>query len=129
MATDDLTEVELGLLEQLDEEIQKIDNHKVVRAAERLLAKKGRLQAARRALLGAGNKMTGSGGSRVTQGEVVAWFEANPGAWGVEAIAGDMGHSPEVIRGHLNRGKGERFDKAPDGMWVLRDPEGDEDDS
>lgn len=114
-------------LESIDEQIEKINNHKVMRAAEKMIEQRNRLQSARRALLGVGNKVTSSGGARVTQGEVVEWFKANPGEHAVEEIASDMGYSPEVIRGHLNRGKGERFTKLASGAWELRDPETDED--
>lgn len=113
-------------LEAIDEQITKINNSKVVRAAEALIEKRTRLMAARRSLLGVGPKLTGGGGgTRVTQGEVVAYFEANPEATTVEEIATAMGHTPEVIRGHLNRGKGERFTKD-NNLWSLRDPEQDE---
>lgn len=120
-------------LEEIDEQIRKIDNHKIMRAAQKLIEDKSRLMAARRALLGAGSKTTSSGGSRVTQGEVVAFFERNADKqswWTVEEIASAMGHTPEVIRGHLNRGKNERFVKDNQNQWALRDPEtqGDEDD-
>jgi hypothetical protein len=33
------------------------------------------------------------------------------------------GSTDAQIRGHLNRGKGERFLKRSDGTWFLRDPE------
>lgn len=112
-------------LEAIDGQIQAIDGSKVVRAAQALLDQKAKLMAARRSLLGAGPKLTGGGGgTRVTQGEVVAWFEANEGEHSVEDIASAMGHSPEVVRGHLNRGKGERFQKN-NNLWSLRDPEND----
>lgn len=123
MAKDEKVDMIEELIEELDEKIEAINSHKVVRAAEALIQKRDRMMAARRALLGAGNKMTGgAGGSRVTQAEVVAWFERNEGAHTVETIAGDMSHSPEVVRGHLNRGKGERFIKLDDNRWILRDP-------
>lgn len=126
--TDQVGEFITQQLELLDDQITAIDNSKVMRAAQGLLEQKARLQSARRALLGAGNKMTGSGGTRVTQGEVVAWFKANGnGSDGYSAgeIAEAMGHTEAQIRSHLNRGAGERFEKHGS-MWVLRDPEKDE---
>jgi hypothetical protein len=117
-----------GELERIDEAIQAIDSHKVVRAAEKLLAQKNQLQAARRALLGAGSTTGSNGGSRVTQQEVIKWFEANEGWHKVPNIAAAMGHGEAVIRGHLNRGKDERFEKNGNAEWRLRDPERNEED-
>lgn len=116
-------------LELIDEQIQKIDNHKVMRAATRLIEQKNKLMAARRALLGVGNKLTASGGNRVTREEVVEFMDRDPThEWDVGDLAEAMGHSPEVIRGHLNRGKDERFTKLDNGKWILRDPETEDDD-
>jgi response regulator of citrate/malate metabolism len=115
-------------LEAIDEKIQEIDSHKVVRAAQKLLDQKQQLQAARRALLGAGSTTGSNGGNRVTQQEVIKWFEANEGWHSVASIAGAMGHGEAVIRGHLNRGKDERFEKNGNSEWRLRDPEREEDD-
>jgi response regulator of citrate/malate metabolism len=115
-------------LEAIDEKIQEIDGHKVVRAAQKLLDQKQQLQAARRALLGAGSTTGSNGGNRVTQQEVIKWFEANEGWHSVASIAGAMGHGEAVIRGHLNRGKDERFEKNGNSEWRLRDPERKEDD-
>jgi hypothetical protein len=115
-----------ALLEEIDQQIAKIDNHKVVRAAEKLLAKKQRLMAARRALLGTGSKLTGgSNNGRTTQAEVVEFMQRqDPGTrFGVDEIAQGLSVTPEVVRGHLNRGNGERFLTPERGVWVLRDPE------
>lgn len=109
-------------LEAIDEKIREIDNSRIVKAAEALLDQKMKLQSARRSLLGAGSKTGGNAGARVTQAEVVARMEIGE-EYTVEALAAEMGHTPEVIRGHLNRGKGERFTKNHDGSWSLRDPE------
>jgi hypothetical protein len=109
-------------LEQIHQQIEAIDNHKIVRAAQALLAKKSRLQAAERALLGAGSKTTSSGGDRVTQAQVVAAMTVGE-VHTVDELAAAMGVSPEVVRGHLNRGRGERFVAIERGHWGLRDPE------
>jgi hypothetical protein len=87
------------------------------------------LQMARRALLGVGSKTTSSGGTRVTQGEVVQWFlqkQLDEG-YSVSYISEAMGYPEATIRGHLNRGNNERFEKYEGtGLWNLRDPEGDD---
>lgn len=110
--------------EAIDQEIQTIDEwlkgSKAARIVQRKQQDKERLMMARRALLGVGNRTTNSGGSRVTQEEVVQAMGALDGVT-VDTLAGLMGHSTEVVRGHLNRGKGERFIKK-DNMWYLRDP-------
>lgn len=109
------------MLESIDEQIKAIDSSKVVQAAEKLLAKKTTLMAARRALLG-GNSMTGgSSGTRITREDVVRVMPPAGGAtpvWLAEKL-----HTTEaVVRGHLNRGKDERFLKL-NNYWYLRDPE------
>lgn len=108
------------MLESIDEQISKIDSSKVVQAAEKLLAKKTTLMAARRALLG-GNSMTGgSSGTRITREDVVRVMTPE-GA--TPAVIAEKLHTTEaVVRGHLNRGKDERFLKL-NNHWFLRDPE------
>jgi hypothetical protein len=110
-------------LEEIDEQITKIDNSKVMKAAEKLIEKKTILMATRRALLG-GNKMTGGSGSRIVQSDVVKWFTDNDERDGAipADIAEELHTTEAVIRGHLNRGKDERFLKK-DNRWYLRDPE------
>lgn len=116
------------IVEQIDEKIREIDNDPIVRQAEELLEEKRKLQAARRALLGAGPKLTGgsAGGQRVTQAEVVEFMRdhgwVNDESISVGDLASQMGYGEAVIRGHLNRGKDERFIKHDDGEWSLRDP-------
>jgi hypothetical protein len=110
-------------LEDIHEQIAAIDRSKTVQAAQALLAKKARLQAAERALLGAGSKTTGGdGGGRITQAQVVANMEVGT-VYTVEQLAEKMGTTDIVVRGHLNRGRGERFISIDRGHWGLRDPE------
>lgn len=115
------------MLESIDEQIKSIDNSKVVQAAEKLLAKKTTLMAARRALLG-GNSMTGgSSGTRITREDVVGAMQSQEKALGITAflpmsLAETLHTTEAVIRGHLNRGKNERFLQL-NKYWYLRDPE------
>jgi len=120
---DQLDETLQTMLDDIHEQIAKIDSSKVVQAATALLAKKARLQAAERALLGAGSKTTGGdGGGRVTQAQVVANMEVGE-IYTVDALAEKMGTTDIIVRGHLNRGAGERFISVERGVWGLRDPE------
>jgi hypothetical protein len=108
------------MLEEVDAKIQEIDNSKVMRSAAKLIEKKTKLMATRRALLG-GNAMTGgSSGTRITQGDVVGAITGNGDS---PATIAERLHTTEaVVRGHLNRGKDERFLKK-NNLWYLRDPE------
>ena len=120
---DALDETLEQMLENIHEQIAAIDRSKTVQAAQALLAKKARLQAAERALLGAGSKTTGGdGGGRVTQAQVVANMEVGH-LYTVEELAQKIGTTDIVVRGHLNRGNGERFLTPQRGIWGLRDPE------
>lgn len=123
MATADekLEDYIAGLLEDIDAQITSIDESKVMRAAAKLIEKKTKLMAARRALLG-GNPMTGgSSGTRISQGDVVGKM-TNGNGYSPAALAESLHTTEAVIRGHLNRGNNERFLKK-DGLWYLRDPE------
>lgn len=111
-------EGEVGLndaIEQMDRKLEVYDEVKKQR---------DRLTAARRSLLGVGSRTTSSGGSRVTQDEVAAAVLKEPeGVTVAELVALISGATDGQIRGHLNRGKDERFLKRGDGRWFLRDPE------
>ena len=109
------------LLEDIDEQITAIDQSKVMRAAAKLIEKKTKLMAARRALLG-GNAMTGgSSGTRITQPDVVGSMTVGKG-YSPASLAEVLHTTEAVIRGHLNRGNNERFLKK-NNLWYLRDPE------
>jgi hypothetical protein len=85
-----------------------------------------RLQAARRAMLN--ERAVASGGGRgLSQSEVIAWLGEN-GASTVYEIAQGLSVTEAVVRGHLNRGKDERFEKTNNNHWQLREPENEEDD-
>jgi hypothetical protein len=113
-------EVKENLVEQIDEAIEKIE--KRMAPYEALNAKKQQLLASRRALLGQGNRVTGSGGTRITQEMVVDALRKTPSGLSSVGIAGMIDGSEGAVRAHLNRGKDERFLKRDDGLWFLRDP-------
>lgn len=109
------------MLEEIDEQITKIDNSKVMKAAAKLIDKKNILMSTRRALMG-GNKMTGGSSPRITQADVAGAMGLKQGY--TPATLSEALHTTEaVIRGHLNRGKDERFIKTGNNVWYLRDPE------
>lgn len=108
-------------LDAIHEKIGEIDNHPTVRKAQELLATKARLQMAERALLGTGSRTTSSGGTRVTRDQVAANMKTGM-LYTQEELAQTMGVSPDVIRGHLQRGNGETFIKVGS-EWAKRDPE------
>lgn len=110
-------------IEQMDTRLEVFD---------RVKTQRDRLTAARRSLLGVGSRTTSGGGSRVTQDEVAKVVSEHEGITVAGLVTAISGSTDGQIRGHLNRGKGERFLKrASDGTWFMRDPENgidDEDD-
>lgn len=105
-------------IDQMDARLEVYDRVKETR---------NRLTSARRALLGVGSRTTSSGGSRVTQDEVAKVMSTDHfkefGITVAELVTHLSGSNESQIRGHLNRGKDERFLKRSDGRWFLRDPE------
>lgn len=110
---------EVGINDAIEQFDQKLEVY------DRVKAQRDRLTAARRSLLGVGSRTTSGGGARVTQDEVAAKLqEASPGGLSVASLVTAISGSTDgQIRGHLNRGKDERFLKSMNGVWFLRDPE------
>jgi len=107
-------------VEALDKRIEELN--KRLEVYDRVKVERDKLLMARRALLGVGSKMTNSGGTRITQDEVAQRIP-DEGVSVNELVAMIPGSSDAQIRGHLNRGLGERFLKRSDGKWFRRDPE------
>lgn len=105
-------------IEDLDRRLEVFD---------RVKQHRDRLLASRRALMGVGNKLTGSGGTRITADEVARWLETN-GPATTQDIAAALSTTDAVIRGHMSRGKDERFSKNGDNKWALVDHEADDED-
>jgi DNA-binding CsgD family transcriptional regulator len=104
-------------VEDLDEDIQELES--LLIPYDRIKEEINKLRAARRALMG-GNRVTGSGGTRVRQEDVVEYLRENPGSSAGE-IAKGLGTDQPVVSSHLNRGKNERF-LMKDKRWWLRSP-------
>jgi len=104
-------------VEMIDEQLADLE--KLLRPYERIKEEIDKLRAARRALLG-GSKMTGSGGSKVRQEDVVGFLKENPGS-PPGIIAQALGVPQPTVSSHLYRGKDERF-LSKNGNWYLRDP-------
>lgn len=118
--------IQKRLLDQIEQELEGIN--KRLRNYDPLIAQRDKLMAARRALL-AERAVTQGGGKGVSQAEVVTVLKDGPET--VAAIAKKLSTTEAVVRGHLNRGKDERFKVELDGgvkMWSLREPEEDDDD-
>jgi hypothetical protein len=100
------------------------DLNKRLEVFDRVKVHRDRLLAARRALLGVGSRTTSAGGSRTTSDEVAQWLEAN-GPASYQEMAGALGTTDAVIRGHMSRNK-DRFEKNGDGKWHVIDHEAEE---
>jgi hypothetical protein len=89
-----------------------------------LIELRERLQSARRAMLN--ERAVAQGGGRgLSQSEVVNAMRG-AGPLSVYEISKKLGATDSVVRGHLNRGKDERFTKLVDNKWELREPEDDD---
>src|SRR5882672_10292090 len=121
MEPDELaTHLKERALNETDKQLQLIE--KRLANLQPLIELRDRLQASRRAMLN--DRSVASGGGRGTsQAEVVNAMSSGP--MSVYEIAQAVGASEAVIRGHLNRGKDERFLKTAEGTWMLREPEND----
>lgn len=111
-------------LNETDKQLKLIESR--LSDLQPLIELRDRLQASRRAMLN--DRSVASGGGRGTsQAEVVnAMRDIDVTGISVFDLAQRVGASEAVIRGHLNRGKDERFTKHSDGKWTLREPENDE---
>lgn len=125
---EDLVERALEGEVSLNEAIEDLDTR--LEVYDRVKVFRDRLVSARRALMGVGSRTTANAGNRVTQDEVakaMSMQNAGEGDGGfsvAELVAMIPGSTDGQIRGHLNRGAGERFLKRPsDNRWFLRDPE------
>lgn len=114
-------------LDSIDKKLRMIE--KKLAPFNDLIELRNRLTGARRALLSE-RATTNGGGRGLTQEEVVKAM-LDEGRMTVHAISEKLSATTAVVRGHLNRGKDERFEKHGDNTWSLRDPEsedeGDED--
>lgn len=123
---DRVMEGDVGITEAINDLNRRLEVYDAVKL------QRDRLLAARRALMGTGNKLTGSGGSRITSDEVHVWLAAN-GPATTQDMASALSTTDAVIRGHMSRGKDERFARNGDGKWHVVDHEvnsenGEEDD-
>ncbi len=108
-----------GVLTGIDKRLKLID--KKLEPFNKLIQTKQKLEGARRAIL-AERSVTQGGGKGLTQAEVVNAMQGE-GPMSVYEIAQKLSANEATVRGHLNRGKDERFQKGVDNKWELRDPE------
>lgn len=128
MEPDELaTHLKERALNETDKQLKLIESR--LANLQPLIELRDRLQASRRAMLN--DRSVASGGGRGTsQAEVVNAMRAPNNGEGMSVfdIAQAVGASEAVIRGHLNRGKDERFRKLADGKWELHEPENEPED-
>jgi DNA-directed RNA polymerase specialized sigma24 family protein len=111
-----------GVVAQIDERLAVLDRE--LKVAQELMAERRSLLTARREITGeAGPSVLGSMVRRITQDEVTAFLEAHPGVRANE-IAKGMNVPLTTISQHLHRGRGIRFDKRPDGWYVISEKPG-----
>jgi hypothetical protein len=114
------------LVESINKRLRAID--KKLEPFQGLIEQKRRLEGSRRVLLAERAATANGGGKGLSQEEVVQWMTQNRGTvHTVYQIAQGLSTTESVVRGHLNRGKDERFEKD-NNQWELRDPENDDDD-
>jgi hypothetical protein len=113
------------LVESINKRLRAID--KKLEPFQGLIEQKRRLEGSRRVLLAERAATANGGGKGLSQEEVVQWMTQNPGPHTVYEIAQGLSTTESVVRGHLNRGKDERFEKLDNKKWELRDPENDDD--
>lgn len=114
-------------LRQIDKHLRIIERQ--LEELEPLIDMRDRLRAQRRALLNE-RGTTGSGGKGLTQEEVVTKLRELESAT-VDELAKALSATPGAVRGHLNRGNGERFQVEDEGgikKWSLREPEEEDND-
>jgi hypothetical protein len=112
-------------VDSIDAELAEIN--KTLRKYEPLFELKKQLEGARRALLSE-RAPTAGGGRGLTQEEVVNAL-SEMGEATVAAVAERLSASEPAVRGHFNRGDGERFVSRRDNgvvLWAVRDPENDD---
>lgn len=111
--------------EQVDSiDAQLATINKTLRKYEPLFELKKQLEGARRALLSE-RAPTAGGGRGLTQEEVVNAL-TELGEASVAQVAEKLQASEPAVRGHFNRGDGERFTSRRDNgvvLWSVRDPE------
>jgi hypothetical protein len=108
-------------LDGLDKQLRLLNSR--LDELQPLIELRDRLTSARRAILN--ERAVASGGGRgISQSEIVNAMR-DKGALSVYEVAQAVGATESVVRGHLNRGKNERFTKQDDNKWVLREPEND----
>jgi DNA-binding CsgD family transcriptional regulator len=122
MSIEELAEhLKQGQLDAIDQRLKIVGSR--LNDLQPLIELRDRLQSARRALLN--ERAVASGGGRgLSQAEVVSAL-ASLGRASVYELAQKLGANEAAVRGHLNRGKGERFDKLADNHWMVREPEND----
>jgi DNA-binding CsgD family transcriptional regulator len=122
MGVEELAEhLKQGQLDAIDQRLKIVGTR--LNDLQPLIELRDRLQSARRALLNE-RAVASNGGRGLSQAEVVSAL-ASLGEASVYDLAKALGVNEATVRGHLNRGKDERFTKLVDNKWAVREPEND----
>jgi hypothetical protein len=105
-----------GVVREIDQELKRLQKRE-----QELSVERARLLSARAALTGRAS-VGPAGGRRISQDDIAAYLEQNPGSWPAQ-IAEALEVPVTNVSAHLYRGKGERFERRKDG-WHLHSPKG-----
>lgn len=110
-----------AVLDTIDAQLKKIQ--KVLRKVEPIIARRDKLMAARRVLLSTRSTTGGAGSprTRLSMDEVVNVMKSVKGKkqWTAPEIADKLGLEATIVRSHLNRHAGERYEQVERGVWSL----------
>lgn len=123
-----LTKRQEAVLDVLQEQIEELEEK--LKRVQPLIDELNKLKSARRALLSERGTTSGGGGNgrvKLSMEEVVHYLQENPGSTPQE-ISEALSVDGHIVRSHLSRGKGTRYDLR-DGKWYLtEDSDEDEED-
>lgn len=110
--------------EIIDEQIEFIDSAIATIEArmvpyEKLAQKRTQLVNAKRALMGATNRITGGVATRLTIDEIITYLRSNPGKAPAE-LAQHFGSTQQTVSSHIYRNKQRFINK--DGRYYVVDP-------
>ena len=120
-----LTTRKQAVLDVLQEQIDELETK--LKKVQPLIDELNSLKATRRALLSErGSTSGGAGNGRVqlSMEEMINYLTENPGSTPQE-ISEALGVGGQIVRSHLSRGKGTRYDNR-NGKWYLTEQEDDD---
>ena len=117
---EELTEAQQMVLDVIDDQLKEIE--KQLKPMEPLIRERDRLNQTRRVLLSERGTTGGAGNrnAKITMEEIVATLskKKKSGLTAAE-IATRLSVDPTVVRSHLNRHKGVRYEQRDNNKWFL----------